>query len=524
MRPEAARAWSAGRPAADHSSGAACHAPWVSLELDPQGWVYTCCANQQYPLGRIGRDRLSELWAGPRQQVLRDAMRRWDLSVGCGACRWHLEHGRLDPDAAVYDRYGWDPQASGGPASITFALSNRCNLGCVMCNGELSSVLRARAGHPPLVPPYDDQFFEDLTPMLPSLQYAKFLGGEPFLIPEHWRVWDLMAEVGGPPRFQVTTNATVWTDRVEQLLATHVVDVTVSLDAVDPAVFEGIRRGASAATVRCNLERFASSCAASGSELRICSCLMVDNWAELAPLVRLANQLGAALSVNVVSDPGLALHDLSSEQLSTVAHLWSSQEADGALEGVRPDLMGVWATQRAQLESVLADRRNGVVAAPRHAHRAVIDLPGDTSDGAPWSADAPTDVATHRRRLQQWGDGPVARVELDADHTVAVVLRPHPRLGLDAALVGLHAQRLVEVIERADGRPAWLAGDELVEGARVVTLVLCEHRPERGSRGSLVRLVLVRQDEGTTVLVAEDRIYDRAPAVPVELGRGADGR
>ncbi|MFM7069645.1 MAG: SPASM domain-containing protein, partial [Actinomycetes bacterium] len=169
MDPATRAAWAQARPGTGHAVDAACVAPWVTLEFDPTGWVYACCANQLYPLGRIGEDRLADLWGGPRQAVLREALGRWDMSVGCASCRWHMDHGRFDPDAAVYDRYPLTAADPAGPVAMTFALSNRCNLACVMCTPELSSTLRQRAGLAPIDSPYDDQFFEDLTPLLPGL-------------------------------------------------------------------------------------------------------------------------------------------------------------------------------------------------------------------------------------------------------------------------------------------------------------------------------------------------------------------
>jgi hypothetical protein len=42
-------------------------------------------------------------------------------------------------------------------------------------------------------------------------------------------------------------------------------------------------------------------------------------------------------------------------------------------------------------------------------------------------------------------------------------------------------------------------------------VVLSEQQPERGVAGSVVRLVLGTSGEGWVLLVAEDRMYDRAP-------------
>ncbi len=511
MDPEARRAWEAARPGRDHAVDAACIAPWVSLELDPTGWVYGCCANQLHPLGRIGVERLGDIWTGARADVLRTALQRWDLSVGCGACRWHLEHGRLDPDADVYDRYPLDRADPPGPVAMTFALSNRCNLGCVMCTPELSSVLRTRAGLPAIASPYDDAFFADLAEFLPRLRYAKFLGGEPFLIPEHHRVWDLMAEVGGPDRIQVTTNGTIWNDRVEQVLADFAVDVTVSIDAVTPDVYESIRVGAEFATVADHIVRFRDRCRDAGTEFRFCFCLMRHNAAELPAFLRWAESLGAAVSINVVSDLGHALHDEPVDVLDAVRRAWADADDLAGLTGERAV---AWSTQQTQLDAVVAERRAGVPPAPRQAQRAssaVLDV-----DALPSVIAPPARVEVEADFLAAWaGSADVGRLVGDAAGTIVEVAHPHLRLGVDAGLVGAALADLIPTFERADGRVAWVLEVSADEDRAVRGFVLSATQPERGGVGSVVRVVLLRTSSETwTALVAEDRVYDAGTEGP----------
>lgn len=498
--------WSEQRPGADHAVDAVCIAPWVSLEFDPQGWVYACCANQLYPLGRIGEDRLADLWAGPRAQVLRDALSRWDMSVGCGSCRWHLEHGRMDPDAAVYDRYHLDSEEPSGPVAMTFALSNRCNLACSMCNAELSSTIRRRSGLAPLQQRYDDEFFDDLAPLLGGLRYAKFLGGEPFLVPEHDRVWTLMDAVGAPERLQVTTNGTVWTDRVEWLLDRFLVDVTLSIDAVSAERYESIRSGASHAAVVRNLERFHAACRGRGTELRLCFCLMEGNWQELPGFLTWADDLDVPVSINVVSDLGHALHDLPLEDLADVASTWARSAAPTGRNS------GVWATQVAQLESVLAERGAGIPPATRQAQPApprCFAVPARRPS-------EPASLEDERRRLVEWsGGGPFAEIVVDDQGSVLRLAAPHRRLGIDLRMVGAPLERLSDVIAAADGRPLWQQGDEDTGAVVVRTVVLAAERPERGVAGSIVRAVFVPTPGGWTALVAEDRIYERPGRDPL---------
>jgi MoaA/NifB/PqqE/SkfB family radical SAM enzyme len=510
--------WATVRPGVDHAVDAVCIAPWVSLELDPAGWVYGCCANQMYPLGRIGESRLTDVWDGPRARVLKDALRSWDLSVGCASCRWHLEHGRMDPDIDVYDRYPLPVEEPPGPVAMTFALSNRCNLACAMCTPELSSTLRHRAGLRRIESPYDDGFFADLAGFLPGLRYAKFLGGEPFLIPEHHRVWDLMAEVGGPPRIQVTTNGTIWNERVEWVLDHFAVDVTISIDGASAATYEAIRDGADFGVTSSNIDRFAEACRAKGTELRLCFCLMAQNAHELHDMLAWGDRLGAPVSVNLVSDAGLALYDLPTDDLERVAAVWRRAEGSEPLGRNA----AVWATQAVELESVLQDRRRGHRSTNGQASDPEVGfLSSMASNACAGGAAAPRVLEDQRRRISAWcGGGAVAELRLSPAGAVAEVVTAHERLGLVPQIEGTALDDLVGLIEAADGRRAWATdAEEVGDGVSVRTMTLSSQRPVRGSAGSVVRWVRVCGLEADTLLVAEDRIYDRPPptAVPVEV-------
>jgi MoaA/NifB/PqqE/SkfB family radical SAM enzyme len=511
----AAAAWRANRPAQDLPFDTACLAPWVALELDPAGWVYGCCANQTYRLGRIGEQRLPELWGGARMQTLRDALKRWDLSLGCQSCRWHIEHGRMDPDAAVYDRYEVSSEQPASPRAMTFALSNRCNLGCVMCNPSLSSTLRHQAGMPRLASPYGDEFFEDLAAFLPHLQYAKFLGGEPFLIPEHHRVWDLMEEVGGPPRLQVTTNGTIWNDRVEAVVSRFVTDITVSMDGVTAPTFEGIRRGARHDDVLANVERFRTACARSGAELRFCFCLMSGNWHELGAFLRWADEGAVPVSVNLVSDDGLALHDLPLDQLDLVAETWA-REDHRLSRALRTNADG-WRTQLVQLDAVRTERRVGTEPPSKQPKAVPVGFMAGTR---PVRTDDPrlaaAAVTAHRGRLARWSGGDVGIIDVDRDRAVRAVVEPHARLGLvEPTIIGLDLDALIAAITRADGRPAWVLDVETFDDDdHLVRTIGLSTNPVRENPGSIVRMVEVPTDRGSVLLVAEDRLLDRDHPIP----------
>lgn len=496
---------------------AVCVAPWVSLEFDPSGWVYACCANQLYPLGRIGHDRLTDLWNGDRAKVLKDALAHWDLSVGCASCRWHLEHGRDQPEMAVYDRHQLTVEEPAGPVSMTFSLSNRCNLACVMCTPELSSTLRHSAGLPPMERRYDERFFRDLEHFIPGLKFANFMGGEPFLVPEHHRVWDLLESCNSNARLHVTTNGTIWNDRVEALLDRFVVDICVSVDGATPATYESVRPGAEFALVERNVDRFARACAASGAELRLNFCLMPATAPELHQMLRWGDRLGVRVNVIVVTDDGHDFHQLDTEELRSVARDWASAAAEHGELSLNSD---AWETQVLQLDRVLGDRRDGRRSPSGQAAPPGVGFLSSLirSDSASEAVSAAT-LEAERSRLTAWsGGGPVGECRLDRAGTIVDVPALLPRLGISGVLEGEPLDVLLAVVEAADGRSAWaLEADTPRPGIGVRSVALSAQRPVRGSAGSIVRFVHLAGPEGSTVLVAEDRIYDRRHSIPVRV-------
>lgn len=526
MHSDARSFWQQNRPTTTHPFDTACVAPWVSIEFDPSGWVYSCCTSQMYPLGRIGEDRLRDLWGGPRSQVLRDALRNWDLTVACGPCRWHLEHGRSDPVAAVYDELSPTSLDPAGPQMMLFALSNRCNLGCVMCTPELSSTLRAKAGMAPIASPYDDEFFQDLEPMLGGLKLAKFLGGEPFLAPEHQRVWDLLDQLADPPRLQITTNGTIWTDRVDWILDRFDSDISISVDAATAETYAAIRHGGNFEDLLTNVERFRDRCARKGTELHVSYCLMAQNVRELGGFLEWAEQFDVGASVNLVTDTGLAMYDLPTERLEVIQRDWDVE--DRARRGALRTNLPVWETQLTQLATVIAERRAGGVPIPlqargveEHEFRPLAQGPAGRAGRSTRRADD-VRVAEHRRRLQDWsGDGPVAEIR-STDGIVTSVHADHPRLGLSGrSLLDRSIDTLPDVMSRADRRPVWLIERAELDDYVVRTLALAKTRPARGAPGSMIRTIELAVHGGSVLLVAEDRIYEALEAVPVAI-RGLD--
>lgn len=495
-----------------------CAAPFVTMEFGPYGLVQACCANALYPVGDVRRQGLREIWEGRRNAALRDALSAGDVGPGCGVCRYRLEHtpGELPRD--YYDQFGY----SGGPAPewpsiLTFSLHNTCNLQCVMCGGDESSTIRSRRDHlPPLPHVYDDRFFEELVPFLEHCDFADFIGGEPFLVREHQRVWDLLMEMDRPVRCSATTNGTVWNERVEQILDRLDFQLTVSVDGVTRETFEAIRVGASFDEVYRNIDRFRRYTAERGRPFGLSWSLVRQNAHEFPAMLRWAEERGIPVKVQTVMEPEFGVQALPTDELRRVVDAYRREDA--RLSDELQLNLAMWRRELLRLEDELVLRRDPAARArqmrgaefgnARHVLATVLagpDGPHAARHPAPPGADA---------LLAPWRDGGEPVIELGLDRTGLVVSGDATPLGLDP---NDHAptrrfDELLTVLAAPFGGGIWVS-EEFV-GPDLVEHVLMLGRQVRDKTGAVLRMVSWTTPDGGAVLriVRSDVLLAPAPA------------
>lgn len=441
------REYDAGRGISGQPIASACYAPFVSLLLDPRGFVRSCCQDWTHALGNITRERLPDIWRGERFAALRRDLAAYELPSGCANCQWHIDRGdHAGAYARVFDGVPMRSAAPEWPRAMEFMLSNSCNLECVQCLGELSSSIRRhRDGLPPLPHVYDDRFMEDLRPFLRHLDHATFMGGEPFLSPENFRIWDMMIEENTRFLCIVSTNGTVRNDRVERILDELPCMLVVSLDGATRATVESIRRNARFDEVMANVRHFrarARDAASAGPLMRqalgglargmrvrdvaaaarrgvvtrlrgralfgLSFCLMPQNHHEFGDFLALAEDLGCEAFVNTVYHPQrFSMTSLSREALSDVVRDWERRDAS-----VRARLrmhLPAWDEQLSHLRNQL---ERGLPA-PRNLFLATLGRRA-VGSGRPGAA------REAREELLAWsGNGRVDEVSLDADDIVS---------------------------------------------------------------------------------------------------------
>lgn len=285
-----------------------CLAPSVQMHLLPDGDIRACCRNP-VPLGNIAEQRLPEIWWGERRAGMQLQLAAKEIPTGCENCAAEIAtEGRRGSYPEVFDfwtnRLGRDRTGRPWPIRMEFNLSNRCNLQCIQCSGDLSSSIRIhREGRQALGTVYDDTFFEDLRPFLPHLRHANFAGGEPFLGPENFRVWEMIAEVAPKLECTINTNATQWNRRVEEVLDRGRFSFIFSLDGITKETYESIRIDGDLDEVLANIERFRDHAQRHNTDVNINHCLMPQNHHEFADLLLYAEQRGIKVNVSVVRAP-----------------------------------------------------------------------------------------------------------------------------------------------------------------------------------------------------------------------------
>jgi radical SAM protein with 4Fe4S-binding SPASM domain len=297
-----------------------CYLPFNSLTFSMSGRVYVCNYNKNILLGKYPENTIQQIWESDNAKKLREHLRHNDLEFGCNHCKFYFDKGKFtNLRPLAFDKYSQHTTAD-FPRVMEFELSNECNLECQMCNGNVSSSIRKRKDKlPPLPNPYDDAFVQQLVPYLPHLKEAKFYGGEPFLIPVYFQVWDKLAEVNPGCNIFLITNGTHWNNKIKSLVEKLNLDVAISIDSLQKERLEKIRQNAVFEKLMENIERFNGAMEAKGKTLSLSFTVQQENWQELPDFIRFCNNIKAQVYVSYLDSPKeFAISELSKDELEKI--------------------------------------------------------------------------------------------------------------------------------------------------------------------------------------------------------------
>ena len=252
-----------------------CVLPWMHLYTGPDGNILPCCtADRQFPMGNIHQQSIDSILKSHQFNQIRSNMLLGLRSKECARCyqqedsglpssrkmhnsRWALSKLTLATDGTI-DEFN--------PKYLDIRLNNICNLKCRMCSGYFSSSIAQEEtklfGNSEFIDGainrrQRDLLLDEILKYLPSAEKIYFAGGEPLLMPEHYRILNALIDCGNTSleivyssNFSVLTYKTVSVTELWKQFSN--VTVMTSLDAIGP-VAEYVRHGTNWRQIESNL-------------------------------------------------------------------------------------------------------------------------------------------------------------------------------------------------------------------------------------------------------------------------------
>lgn len=240
-----------------------CTTPWTTMEVvDPDGFVRQCCSTWTVGTrGNVHDASLGAIWNGPGYQLARRQMIGADHGALCQPICSRL-HDRKDDEAAFRIQTGSEAFVSNQlliaedvaerreivrskPLRLAICPSTYCNYDCIMC--DLGRTPRREL---------PESIWEELPELLPTLQTLTMLGGEPLANPSTMRFLREFDVAKYPDcAIDFVTNGSLLTESVlARMTRCTLGDVTISLNAGTPEVYERVQRGIAMSRVLENLD------------------------------------------------------------------------------------------------------------------------------------------------------------------------------------------------------------------------------------------------------------------------------
>ena len=198
-----------------YNSKVFCMMPWVHTHIWPNGNAFPCCmSDSEIVYGNLNDNSLEEIWNNEKYKKLRKNMLNEKESPECTRC-YEMEKSNiwtLRKNTNKYYISHWDrvetTQDDGSVEEVNMGymdirVSNICNFRCRTCGPELSSAWyedhSKLYGQPPENPKMmnianNEKFWNELQPLLLTVEEACWAGGEPIITEEHYKILDFWIE------------------------------------------------------------------------------------------------------------------------------------------------------------------------------------------------------------------------------------------------------------------------------------------------------------------------------------------
>lgn len=269
-----------------------CVAPWMHLHVINDGRAFACCQTplrEENSFGNVKEKQLIDIINSPIAKDMRKNMLEGKpLPQSCERCvakqnnnlntmRTGLNNKWFDESYDLISKTNEDGSISELQLKYwDFRFSNYCNLACTTCSPLFSTQWASDwTKLHPKTNGYSETrlidlekanlFWNDIKNNLDAMSEIHFAGGEPLIMPEHWRILDLLVE---KQKFNVdlrysTNGTTLGKDRqdiISYWRKFNYVHLSLSIDGVGKT-FEHIRYKGKWKTTLENLKRIRKSSA-----------------------------------------------------------------------------------------------------------------------------------------------------------------------------------------------------------------------------------------------------------------------
>jgi len=212
--------------------------PFNHANIHPNGNVSICCVakmdgpnsgfirNDRNRMMNLKNDRLEDIYNSSSYNKIRNDMLNGIYPEACEGCYKIEQHGGKSRRQSELRRWGefTEPKLE----FIDLRLSNLCNLKCMMCYPDSSSLLAGdytkwsnklpfmtkNNSEYELFQWFNEDVVEQLKQHKDSLKYLYINGGEPFIMPIQWKLLEKLIEwgVAGNIHISYNTNCTTYKD------------------------------------------------------------------------------------------------------------------------------------------------------------------------------------------------------------------------------------------------------------------------------------------------------------------------
>ena len=238
-----------------------CPLPFNHMNWHPNGNVSVCCVAEMFPpndgfyrnpvnkrMMNLSSNSVHEIWNQSSVEEIRQQMLQGVEPPACKGCYKIEDRGGTSRRQNERKRWGQNlttPKLE----FIDLRMSNLCNSKCMMCYPDSSSSLikeysswekeldfvPKNATNYELFQWFDEETIEQLLEHKDTLKYLYINGGEPFMMPQQWKLLERLIDEGVSKNIHVSynTNCSLYEDRFNEIWKDFkIVTLGMSVDAV----------------------------------------------------------------------------------------------------------------------------------------------------------------------------------------------------------------------------------------------------------------------------------------------------